>query len=483
MVVLAFHAHWSGSADDNRRVLRELSALADAEGFHLDQTKVWLGALRAALCCHDYAAAARWERMARPLARLVPFRYLMFLPNAVQFQLEQGSLQVADRDAKELLALTPALSPIRGYTYCVVGQVALARDEAAQALTLFEQALCAAQEWAHPARIYTSLLLTAVAQRRCGDLSNAIDSLRKALSHSRQSGVVRCLSIADRFVSEAFVFALQHGIEPDHVRHLISVLELAPPAADIAEWPWPNRVCVLGTPLLQRLHAPAEVAGRRQPRKPIELLHFIISRGGEPVPVTAAVDALWPEAAGDAAKKTFDITLHRLRRLLGADEAIRLEQGRLVLDQRRCWVDAFAFSRLAGHIESGETSADGEPLDTAMARAFVLYRGHFLGEGADVAWAAACRDRLRAQFVRLVEAAGARHTAAGRHEHAELCYRKAIELDPTTEIIYRRLMQSLAARGETAAAIEVFRRCREMLSGIARQPPVARNRRRLRARP
>ena len=181
------------------------------------------------------------------------------------------------------------------------------------------------------------------------------------------------------------------------------------------------------------------------------------------------MDALWPEADGDAAKKAFDITLHRLRKLLGADTAVLIEHGRASLNTRYCWVDAFAFAGLVERIEQDGLASDA--LDDALARALKLYRGPMLGGTSDATWAIAYRNKLRARFTRLVERAGARYSASGRTEDAERCYRSALDLDPIAEAIYRSLMQSLASRGETAAAMDVYRRCRETLAALLGTKP------------
>jgi len=41
----------------------------------------------------------------------------------------------------------------------------------------------------------------------------------------------------------------------------------------------------------------------------------------------------------------------------------------------------------------------------------------------------------------------------------------------TAEPVYRRLMRSLAGRGRSAEAIDVYRRCREMLSIVLSVKP------------
>ena len=73
--------------------------------------------------------------------------------------------------------------------------------------------------------------------------------------------------------------------------------------------------------------------------------------------------------------------------------------------------------------------------------------------------------------MRLVGLAGDRLESSGRADDAERWYRKALELELTAEPIYRRLMRSLAGRGHSAEAIEVYRRCREMLSIVLATKP------------
>ena len=192
-----------------------------------------------------------------------------------------------------------------------------------------------------------------------------------------------------------------------------------------------------------------------------------MAQGGAGVTVSQAIDALWPDSEGDAGKKSFEITLHRLRKLLGSDDAIRLEGGRLSLDSTLCWIDCLAFERLAEKAESGDRGAEAE--DPA-GRALALFRGGFLPD-KEQPWAAPYREKLRAQFIRLVVLAGDRLESSGRTGEAERWYRKALELEVTAEPIYRRLMQSLASQGRSAEAIEVYRRCREMLSVVLSTKP------------
>ena len=92
---------------------------------------------------------------------------------------------------------------------------------------------------------------------------------------------------------------------------------------------------------------PAEF-GRKLPRRALELLKAIIALGSREISTTSLMSELWPDVDGDAARRSFDTTLHRLRKLLGDDRVLVLRDGKLSLDARYCWVDVWAFERLLG---------------------------------------------------------------------------------------------------------------------------------------
>ena len=52
-------------------------------------------------------------------------------------------------------------------------------------------------------------------------------------------------------------------------------------------------------------------------------------------------------------------------------------------------------------------------------------------------------------------------------------YRRSLALDNLSEPIYRRLIACLRERGDTAEAMNVYRRCRELLSVVLGVQPSA----------
>lgn len=244
--------------------------------------------------------------------------------------------------------------------------------------------------------------------------------------------------------------ALEQCIEPVVARGLIRDFAIAAPAGAPESWPWAIRIYTLGRFEILLNDAPLTF-GRKAPKRTIALLKALIAFGGAAVGEQRLADALWPDLEGDAALESLAAALHRLRRLLGTNDAIRQSGGNLSLDPTLCFVDAQAFEAML-------------ELPGRQAAALDLYRGNFLQGEPDAPWSASLRERLRARFVREVEAAGADLEDAGDHDRAAALYRRGIDTDELVEAFYRGLMRCLVALGRPAEAAAAFRRLRQTLS-------------------
>jgi DNA-binding SARP family transcriptional activator len=176
---------------------------------------------------------------------------------------------------------------------------------------------------------------------------------------------------------------------------------------------------------------------------------------------------LWPEAEGDAASDALEVTLRRLRKLLGREEAIRLQEGRLALNEGLCWVDTWTFERAHHRADSALTDPEAKITDTDLEgfahRLLSLYPGHFLAGDDESPWLLACRQRLASRIFRDLSSIGHLWEDRGAPEKAELIYRRGVELDAVSEMLYRRLMSVQTLRGDRAGALATYRRCRRML--------------------
>jgi ATP/maltotriose-dependent transcriptional regulator MalT len=174
-----------------------------------------------------------------------------------------------------------------------------------------------------------------------------LSSLRRGLALGREYGYTHFLWWRPSAMARVCAQALEAGIEVEYAQSLIKRRALAPesPPLSVKGWPWAYRVNVLGGFRLLRHDAPLAAVGKAQ-RRPLELLQVLIAQGGERVPEERVSGALWPRIDGDSAHRSFTSTLHRLRKLLGEDRAVLLHEGKLTLDRRYFWIDAWAFEEL-----------------------------------------------------------------------------------------------------------------------------------------
>jgi DNA-binding response OmpR family regulator len=251
--------------------------------------------------------------------------------------------------------------------------------------------------------------------------------------------------------------------------------QLKPRAADAKERSWPLKIYTLGQFSLARDGQPV-VFSRKVQKRPLDLLKVLIAQGGARADTASLIEALWPDAEGDSAKVSFDSNLHRLRRLLDIDDVLPLSEGKLSLDRTKCWVDVWAFDELVGRVERAahhpDDAAQADPAETAR-ELLRLYAGHFIEKESQDPWAVAARDRLRAKFVRAVGMLGTRLEERRAWDQAATLYARGLELDNLAEGLYRRLMLAYRELGENAEALQVYRRCRDMLSIVLSVAPSA----------
>jgi two-component SAPR family response regulator len=199
----------------------------------------------------------------------------------------------------------------------------------------------------------------------------------------------------------------------------------------------------------------------------------LIALGGRAVGETQLSDTLWPDAEGDTAHQDFATTLHRVRKMLGNEKAIVLRDQELSLNPRLCWVDTWAFERLAGEVSAVQTLLDDSAV-RAGERALALYSGPFLGTHDAKSWALPARQRLRGKFVRLVKALARHSRDVEDWEGSVALYEKGLDVEPLVEEFYRRLMICYEYLGRRAEALAVYERGREILeatlgAGLSRE--------------
>ena len=309
-----------------------------------------------------------------------------------------------------------------------------------------------------------------------GDEAGGRNFLRRAMGLGKRHGYVNGIFWENAMVAHLCVKAIEHGIETDYVHHLIRRRRLVPkePISHLENWPWPIKIYTLGKFEIMRDGESVQFSGKVQQR-PLLLLKALIAFGGKNVREENLCDALWPDAEGDLAHRSFETTLYRLRQLLGKDNVLRLKESRLSLDMQSCWVDAFALDHLLTGAERlwetcRRSRADPKlSLETASKaiqltqRAISLYQGHFLDAEPEQSWMFFLQDRLRVKFISGAESLAGYWESIGDMEAAVRCYTRALEIDDLAERFYQRLMILYKQMDRPTNALEVYARCRSVL--------------------
>ena len=383
---------------------------------------------------------------------------------------QRGDFAAAEREGRSAAQLSLETGSVASTLICHTG-LALALDETGQsaaALGVLDRMLSLVADVRGGTLRYATSLWEAYLRLRAGE-GDWRTPLADALALGRREGYLNHYLWWPPMMSRLAAVAIAEGIETDYVRRLVAARGLPPdPASPPDDWPWPLRLHALGRFEVLRDGAPLAFRGKTQ-KKPLELLKALVALGGEGVETGRLAAILWPDAAGDAAKVSFDSTLYRLRKLIDQDAALTLVEGKLSLDRRQCFVDVWAFERIAREADE----AGGAEAAAIARRLLDAYPDHFLATEDDYPWLMGLRDRLRSKLLRAVLALGRTLEADARWEDAIALYRRALELDNLAEDLYRSLMVCYRELGRPSEALQTYRRCRELLSvvlGLAPSP-------------
>ena len=215
---------------------------------------------------------------------------------------------------------------------------------------------------------------------------------------------------------------------------------------------------------------------RKSPEKPLAMLKIVISLGDREVQESNITDLLWPESEGDLAHRSFQVTLHRLRALLGHPQALVFHQGMLSLNPGFCWVDVWEFEVF---LEQSAARLRENNLGRAsgmMENAITLYRGPFLGGEAEEPWAISRSERLRSKLQRNIQSLAEAWVRTGRWSTAKDYYWKSLEVDDLEEGCCRGLMTCYWKMDQRSEALLLYRRFEQRLSAVLGIEPSAKTR-------
>jgi LuxR family maltose regulon positive regulatory protein len=461
---LALQLTLQGRNDESMSTLDEAEAIARIHGFqHMPTTMSLLWTYRAIATSTQGDVRATWQSCEHILAAASSGRP-MAMYNATHARL-YGECAAANDEAFAVLGIACiAAARVTGMVY--LEALALSFHAIGLAITRQRSALrdCLARlrEVVRDTCIahfeVDIAMIAAWDMLRHEDRTRGLEMLCAALAQARGSRWKPGNTFrASRLYRELLAEACDQGIEIEYANDLIRPYRLAPPACATDRWPWPIKVYTLGRFEVVIDGTALQFAGKA-PRKPLALLKAIVALGSAGVPAGALIDALWPDEEGDAARKSFDVTIARLRKLLGRNDAVVVSDEAVTLNPKLCWVDAQSFVTLADGANDGV-----EPTEN-LQRACRLYAGTFLPGDLEAHWTVKRRESLRSRFTRLVDDVGAAAEAQSAWEEAIAWYRRGLEADELAETFHQGLMRCYGALGRHAEGMSAYRRLRQTLS-------------------
>ncbi|HYA42368.1 MAG TPA: bacterial transcriptional activator domain-containing protein [Syntrophobacteraceae bacterium] len=463
-ILEAIQCMFTAELEDMRTAVEEGLELASRTGIHLLDGFLLGHGVNAALSCGDVEAAESFlEKMAVSLNQMSfwtkEFYHLLRGWKSLLKRDFPNALHHEEMSLKFSLLAGVMHTSVCSHFGCALALHELKRDHEARSHLI--ECFGIARSVRLPIATFMGHLAEAKFAFDNRDDSSGLISLEKAMSLGRDNAFVNTyFTWVPDMMAELCRRALEAGIEVDYVVQLIRKRNLMPdpPPIDYEQWPWALKIYTLGRFEIVRDEEAVQFSGKVQKRS-LELLKILISNGGGDLSAEYIGDSLWPDATGDRGRSAFTSTLLRLRRLMGVEGAIRFQEGKVSLDPRYCWVDSLAFQRIVAKLDKSET-LDARLLETAVA----LYRGHFLLGDEGLFWTISYRERLRSKFLSLISRAGGLLENSGECERAIELYQRGLNIDDLSEEFYQRLMICHQRLGRHTNVLEVYNRCKKLLS-------------------
>jgi ATP/maltotriose-dependent transcriptional regulator MalT/DNA-binding SARP family transcriptional activator len=441
---------------------------AETTGMHALDHRLQAAGVYAARMLRDPARAAR--RLAWLSEHLAPGA----LADRCQYHMlagwdlaVRGDVERAYRECRTSLALGEAagVPSVIALTTFLLAQLAHERGDADEARARIAEMRRISEGMRSQSMIFMTEMVEADLAYARGDEAGGTRLLRAGLERARRQNLRFYAGWRPSVMSRLCVAALERDICVEYVQALVRHHALVPDRApvDIPRWPWAIEIAVLGSLRVRRAGEALKITGKA-PQRPLDLLRALIACGGRHVPAQRLVDALWPEADGDAGHVALDTNLLRLRRLLQHPGALVVENGQVSLDEGLVTVDAWTLARGLDRLE-GLLQRDAAPAELARHGHDVLrrYAGPLLAD-CDHEWAVAPRERLRRRVVRVAEAIARGRERADDAEGALATYLLGLQVDDLAEGFYQGAMRCYVALGRHAEGAALHERCRQVFA-------------------
>ncbi|MDD4886542.1 MAG: hypothetical protein PHO64_06425 [Thiomonas sp.] len=440
--------------------------LAERSNFHAWDTLLLGQSLWCGLTAEEgpdavHACAARMARSLRP-DRPLDHSYYHFL-KSIQ-SLHEGAADAMRAHAQAALrcAREAGVPWAEGKVLCAVARAQALQGDASAARITLDRAEQIALRIASDS-IRFDVLLARLEHDLC--VQDEAEALSAWMKLWRRCGFANFPWWRGQTVRSLCARALALDVEATFTQERIRTLKLAPPADQVApeSWHMPVRIQVFGAFVLE-VEGQRIAASGKTPKRPLLLLKTLVASGGQ-VGRSALAQRLWPHLDAEAGEQVLKVTLHRLRKLVGA-QSIQCEGGKLCLDAGRCQVDLFAFTR-----RLDECEADARPQWGALRELLQQFSAGLFTE--DVQWAAELRMQLLARLQSCLHACIVHAITEAHWTELADCCRQGLALDPKDEVCHLGLIESCLELGRSSDAQLAYAQCaaqlpRDRIAGLGK---------------
>jgi LuxR family maltose regulon positive regulatory protein len=470
LAIAVWQLEWGGDLDVAQRRIDAVARLAEDRS--LGRAHCLCGLLRVRLLIatgdNEAAFAVMRNLAAEPLLGDAAGRAQLDLLKC-RLYAAVGDMACVNASARELCRSRNALGA-RRVERCRFAQLLAAAYAAAGHSSSAAQWAMDARSWACAGEITQVLTLSAVIDATlrvaAGEDLTGNCALAAAVSAHRNQFLPALFVGAPRFAGRAAELCFEAGADTAYMMEIVRAQRLRPESRTCPQWPWPVKIRVLGSASIEIDGKPVSITGRAQ--RILELLRILAAAGPGGRSQQSLERHLWAES--DGPKAALAVSLHRLRKLLGSEQAVVANAGVLSLARGHVWTDVEAVYELCGQIECLQPGLPRCVIQRYAMRLLAVYAGA-LDQDGDDPWLTSYGARLRAHFVSAAESLGRRLEDHGAPEVAARLYRRMLDAEPFCETAYRGLMRTAHAQGDSAAAFAHYRFCRDTLSVALNRKP------------